>query len=291
MNSTSLDDPPTAIAGLKFVRRQESWVAKSNGYFYKIVRKSDDPMRDIGDPECIEKALREYNDLRFLAGLSAGVCCPVRTEQGCIVYPYLSGPDLRDVLRSGAARARHQDALHDAMFLLAQFHRDAGNIGNYPVKDYLLRSYAAPAPDIIERIRVRKKTLVIGGFEVRNLRFDNAQGGWYFFDPHHVWVGVPEDDLARFFISLLMVNWGRDGTPRCWNHFNMGTLLATYERATSAPVDKILLNFFLLERTAMRKFFAMKTLGNMSVAARIIAWPYLKVYFWQIERWRSAHAI
>ena len=291
MKAALPDDLSNEIVNLRFMRRQESWVAESSGHFYKIIRKSDDPLRDLRDPACIETARREYNDLRFLHQLSDNVCCPERMEQGCIVYPYLSGPDMRVVLQSDATHEQRATCLREAMVLLARFHSAVGNVGRYPVKDYQRDNHLTPNAAITERIAARNRTLVISGFEVRNLRFDQTRKAWRFFDPHHVKRGMPEEDFARFVVSLLMVNWGRDGTLRCWSDFDMDDLLAMYERAASINLDKALLDHFLRQTVVMRKSFAMKALRTMKPAQRIIGWPYLMMYFQQIEKWSSAHAV
>ncbi len=279
-----------AIDGLNFTRRQESWVAESGGYFYKIIRRHNEPLQDLYDPECIETARREYSDMQFLHGLSEKVCRPERVEHGCIVYPYLSGPDMRAALQSNPADAQRRTCLREAMSLLAQLHAPAARTGDYPLKDYQRDSHLVPDFDIRERISARNKTLVISGFEVRNLRFDRTRGTWFFFDPHHVKQGVPEEDFARFVISLLMINWGRDGALRCWSAFSMEELLAMYERASSTTLDKVLLNHFLRQTVVMRKAYAMRALRAMHPAQRIIGWPYLMMYFQQIEKWNLAHA-
>ena len=66
--------PPAGSAGwlaeLAFTPRKESWVASSADRFYKIFRRSDDPLRDWLDPACMEKAGREYVDTLLLRGLN-----------------------------------------------------------------------------------------------------------------------------------------------------------------------------------------------------------------------------
>ena len=119
--------PPAGSAGwlaeIAFTPRKESWVASSADRFYKIFRRSDDPLRDWLDPACMEKAGREYVDTLLLRGLSEHVCTPLRLDHACVVYPRLSGPDLRPMLQQqhGAGGARHRaHALRKAMVVLAQ---------------------------------------------------------------------------------------------------------------------------------------------------------------------------
>jgi hypothetical protein len=280
------------IDGLVFTPRKESWVASSAGWFYKIFRRSDNPERDWLDPVCIEKASREYADTLLLGRLSGRVCEPVRLNHACIVYPQLSGPDMRPMLqqlRGTADTGQRTRALREAMVVLAQLHGVTQDTLDYPLKDYLHNGYLVPDAEVARRIGARERTLFIGGFEVRNFRFDRRQEGWFFFDPQHVFLGMPEDDLARFVISLLMINWGRSGSVRLWQDFDVSDLLSAYENAAARALDKILLNYFLRETIAMRRHFAEKALSNMSKAKRILGWPYLAAYFMQLNHWAEHH--
>lgn len=286
--------PTVGAAGwldrLVFTARKESWVASSAGWFYKIFRRSDDPARDWLDPLCMEKASREYADTLFLGRLSGRVCMPVRLDHACVVYPQLSGPDMRPMLRQmrGAAGMRQRaDALREAMVLLAQLHGAERDRPDYPVKDYLHDGHLVPDADVTRRIGERGRALFISGFEVRNFRFDCHRDGWFFFDPQHVLLGMPEDDLARFVISLLMINWGRDGSVRLWQDFSAGDLLSAYEAASGRSLDGALLNYFLRETIAMRRYFAQKALRNMGGAKRILGGPYLAAYFMQLNHWAA----
>jgi len=274
--------------------RKESWVASSAGWFYKIFRRSDDPARDWLDSSCIEKASREYADTLLLGRLSGRVCMPARLDHACVVYPQLSGPDMRPMLqqaRDPADARRRTVALGEAMAVLVQLHGARREVSNYPVKDYLHNGYLAPDADVARRIAERERTLFIGGFEVRNFRFDRHRDGWFFFDPQHVFLGMPEDDLARFVVSLLMINWGQGGSVRLWQDFDLRDLLAAYENAGARSLDRILLNYFLRETIAMRKRFAEKALRNMSTAKRALGRPYLAAYFMQLNHWAAHHEL
>lgn len=278
------------IDGLAFTARKESWVASSAGRFYKIFRRSDDPARDWLDPLCMEKAGREYADTLFLGRLSGRVCTPVQLDHACVVYPQLSGPDMRPMLqqmRDEADARQHAGGLRDAMVLLAQLHDARRDMPDYPVKDYLHSGYLTPDVEVTRRIGERERTLFISGFEVRNFRFDRHRDGWFFFDPQHVFLGVPEDDLARFVISLLMINWGQGGSVRLWQDFSVSDLLSTYETASGRSLDRTLLNYFLRETIAMRRYFAQKALRNMSGAKRVLGRPYLSAYFMQLNHWAA----
>lgn len=280
------------IETLAFTARKESWVASSAGWFYKIFRSSDDPAQDWLDPDCIEKARREYADMRLLRRRSDRVCDPARLDHACVVYPHLSGPDMRAMLRQrGIASKQRAAALRDAVTLLARLHAETGDAVDYPAKDYLRNSYRAPSAEVLARIAGCRRTLFIGGFEVRNFRFDRQRDAWIFFDPQHVLVGMPEDDLARFIVSLLMVNWSKGGSLRIWRGFDVADLVATYEHASARTPDKLLLNHFLHETIAMRRHFAEKALRGMHGAGRLIGRPYLSAYFRQLEKWVTRHEL
>ncbi len=288
--------PPTGSAGwlaeLAFTPRKESWVASSADRFYKIFRRSDDPLRDWLDPTCMEKAGREYADALLLRELSEHVCTPLRLDHACVVYPRLSGPDLRPMLQQkhGAFGARHRaQALRKAMVVLAQLHRARSNPAGYPAKDYLHDGYLVPDAEVARRIGERERTLFIGGFEVRNFRYDEEREDWLFFDPQHVYLGMPEDDVARFVISLLMINWGQGGGVTLWQGFDVEDLLAAYEDAAGFLLDGTLLTYFLRETIAMRRHFAQKALRNMAGARRVIGRPYLAGYFMQLNHWAANH--
>ncbi|HEY3520629.1 MAG TPA: hypothetical protein VGK80_06255 [Rhodanobacteraceae bacterium] len=271
------------ISNLQFVQRKESWVAESSGRFYKIVRKSDDPLQDLRDPECIGTALREYTDMRFLHGLSERACRPEGIKQACIVYPLLSGPDMRTVLMDATARESHRACLHDAIAMLARLHRPDGKSATLPVKDYQRDTFLPPDRDSLERMERRERTLVITGFEARNFRFDRDAAAWFFFDPHHLWLGFPEEDFARFVISLLMIK-GRLRGFRPWTDFDRFALLSSYESLAPARLDRSLLNYFLHEQLAKRRFHAMQAARRMRLPVRALGRHYTDLYYRGLRR-------
>jgi hypothetical protein len=272
--------PPGPLATLQFARRRESWVASCSGRFYKITRKSDDPLRDLDDPACIGTSLREYTDMCFLHGLDEAACRPESVDRACIVYPLLSGPDMRTVLIGHASAEQREASLHSAMALLARLHR--GEVAGYPVKDYHRDGFLALPPAVLERMASRQRTLVVTGFEARNFRFDRSRNGWCFFDPHHVWAGYPEEDFARFMISLLMIRGRRRG-PRLWTGFDRFRLRESYEMLAPAKLDSMLLNYFLSEELAMRRFHATKLARRMPVVARTFVMAYTRVYYHRLQ--------
>ncbi|MGH8125945.1 MAG: hypothetical protein ACREPK_08870 [Rhodanobacteraceae bacterium] len=288
--ATLLPAPATGAArwidALAFAPRKESWVASSEGRFYKVFRSSDDPLRDWRDPDCIERARREHADMLLLSRFSDCACRPERLDHACVVYPHLSGPDMRAMLRvRGASQARRAASLRDAMLLLARLHAATDAASQYPLKDYLVDGFLRPDAAVVRRIAERERTLCIEGFEVRNFRYDDRRDQWVFFDPQVVHRGVPENDLARFMISLLMVNWGKGGSPKIWREFDSGDLVSAYEHASARTTDRILLGYFLRETIAMRRHFAEKALRSLHGAWRILGRPYLIAYFRQLQTW------
>lgn len=273
--------PPDPIRTLRFTRRKESWVAAHDGCFYKISRRSGDPLRDLVDPACIATSLREYTDACFLHRLDAAVCNPESIDRACIVYPFLSGPDMRAWLLGDAPSAQLETALHGAMRLLAHLHR--GEAAGYPVKDYARDAFLAPSPALLDRMAARTRTLVVTGFEARNFRFDRSRGAWCFFDPHHVWIGHPEEDFARFMISLLMIRGRRSG-PRAWTAFDRFRLREAYEALAPAKLDDTLLNYFLDEELAKRRFHATKLARRMPPATRPFVMAYTRFYYQRLQR-------
>lgn len=280
------------IAALAFTQRKESWVAASGDSFYKIFRGSDDPARDWRDPVCMEKASREYADMQLLQRVDECACAPLRLDHACIVYPRLSGPDLRaTLLRRGFGGPDRAAALRDAVSLLARLHAGAHAIAHYPLKDYLVDGFLNPDADVLRRIDASRRTLCIEGFEVRNFRYDGRRRAWVFFDPQQVSRGVPENDLARFIVSLLMVSWGKGGSPKIWRYFDIRDLVFTYDCAASRPTDPVLLNHFLHETIAMRRHFAEKALRALHGVSRLLGRPYLTAYFLQLEKWAESHEV
>lgn len=295
MNASSADATPACaqaavrarIATLGFTPRRESWVARSRGRFYKLARASDDPVGDWRDPACAATAAREYEDLRFLHRIAPDVVAPLERDQGCVVYPELSGPDLRDVLLT--RRASATAGLHAAMRLLARVHAAPADLARYPEKPYAAARYLPPVRDVLERLAARPRTLCMEGFEVRNFRYDGARRAWRFFDPQVVSRGVAENDVARFLVSVLMVTWGADGSWRIFTAFDPAALVASYERAAGSALDRTLLAYFTHESIAMRRHFARRALARLHGVRRSVGRPYLAAYFHQLERWAHTH--
>jgi hypothetical protein len=220
--------------------------------------------------------------MRFLGSLAAnGICHPERIESACIVYPRLSGPDLRTLLIGRSSPAQREASLDSAMRLLARLHH--GDPAGYPVKDYRRDGFLAPPPAVRERMVRRPRTLVVTGFEARNFRFDGSRNAWFFFDPHHLWSGHPEEDFTRFLISLLMIRGRRRGL-RLWTGFDRFRLRDTYESLAPAKFDDMLLNYFLSEELAKRRFHATRLARRAPAMVRACVMAYTRLYYHRLQR-------
>jgi hypothetical protein len=281
------DEIGTMIRQLNFTRRPESWVAISNGLFFKIPRLSNDCIGDFSNQEGESIARMEFRLANLLADQCDEVLRPLQVERGCLVYEAISGPDMRDALLEGNVVVR--DSIRGAICALAELHaKDAGQfpeVEMYGDEHY----YVLPDSDIRARIEARKKCLVIDGFEARNFRFDNRTNQWRFFDPHRVRRGIPECDIARFVVSLLMLTWGRSFRFWIWQDFNLEELIEVYEERTGSVVDRQVLRFFLREQTEMRKYFATKSVLSMGWPVKLVAMLYMNVFFSQIFNWTKKH--
>ncbi len=85
-----------------------------------------------------------------------------------------------------------------------------------------------------DRLCQRPRVIVLGGLEVRNFKQAGTDGQWRFFDPHDAVLGAPEDDFARYILSLLMITWGRHATCRIWTHFDYQRLVRHMRRPAAA---------------------------------------------------------
>lgn len=289
VDRASRNDGADWITALAFRPRKESWVAASPEGFHKLFRASDDPVRDWLDPACAATAAREDADMQLLHRAAADVCPPVRRDHACLVYPYLSGPDLRATLRTRGGGGAGAAGLAAAMRVLARLHTTGEDLSRYAAKAYPASGYLPPDLDVLRRIAARPRRLCLEGFEVRNFRYDRRRDAWCFFDPQAISLGVPENDVARFIVSLLMVNWGRGGGLRIWTAFDAGALVAAYERAAGDTLDATLLSYFTHESIAMRRHFAERALGGLRGAARLLGRPYLVNYFHQLDHWARQH--
>ena len=62
---------------------------------------------------------------------------------------------------------------------------------NYQKHEFL----PASEPRLIQSIKNHRKTISVQGFEIRNFRHDKLSSKLILFDPHHVYLGLPEEIL------------------------------------------------------------------------------------------------
>jgi len=275
----------------KFTRRPLSWITEDENCFYKIPRGSESVESDMVDPECISEAGKEYELSNFLGCVDESINKPMRVEQACIISPMMSGPDMIDFIRKLKDGAAIQDCIETSIRLLGRLHLASVDISGFPIHDYGRDSFLAATAELAESISAKRRTVVIDGFEVRNFRYDKIRNKWLFFDPHNIRQGIPEEDISRFIVSLLMLNWGRAFKFRIWTGFCARSLLKVYKNESSVKIDGQLLKYSFELILNMRRYYALKSVRDMSYFKRIVARMYLEIYFRQMHRWVNRNDI
>ena len=276
-----------------FVRRPASWVAASGDAFFKIPRRGDDCAADLADADAAAEAEAEHAQASLLARHEPSVNRPVARVRACLVYPRIDGVDLLERLRRERDAAVRQGLVEEAVSLCARLHRIAPEaLAGVPRHDYR-RDPFAPAPAGIQRrIHRRGARLVVRGFESRNFRVDAGTGRLVFFDPHALVLGLPEEDFTRFVLSLLMLRWGRRGSPSPWTRFDPAALRAAYERAAGEPLDPVLVGYTFDLNLRMRRENAARSIAAMrGRPARLAASAYAWFHFRRIDAWRRRHEL
>ena len=212
------------IRGKQFTSRRWSWVCERELYFLKIPRVCGQLEADLSAG--IAEAEREYRLTQHLSERLEGmVDQPLHLLDACIVNHRLRGPDLWRMAEREGRTAQVQAGISQGLVLAAKLHRlDPKEIPDLPVHDYLNDPHL-PAPDAVNaRLCRRTRVIVFGGLEVRNFKQASTDGQWRFFDPHDAVLGAPEDDFARYILSLLMIKWGRHATCQLWTRFTISSL-------------------------------------------------------------------
>lgn len=279
------------LKNLKFLKRPLSWVALTSEFFYKIPKNSDDLEADFYNPVCIEEASKEYELACYLSDLDKNVNKPLSINGACIIYPLLSGPDMTEILKNRKDDGVVQKSIESAVSLLGRLHQKSTGVSVFHVHDYGNNPFTRASCELLPQISAKKKSVVIYGFEVRNFRFDKTKEQWIFFDPHNICQGLPEEDFARFVVSLLMVNWGENHKCNIWQRFNLKTLIDVYEDSASSSLDRQLLQYAFSLVLAMRRHNAVKSVYTMGCLKRIFARVYLEVYFYQMNKWVEKNAV
>jgi hypothetical protein len=271
------------LTSVTFETRQASWVACSGDTFLKIPRRSalhDDPFLNAD----IEAATKEFSLATWLSEIEPRVLRPsaLRLQQGCLIFPRLRGRDLMEELSDARANRHVQSGINEAIEICARIHRGATEHGEIQAYDYYgdldhpLESQALdPWP----------RTLVVRGMEVRNFRRDHRDGKLRFFDLHEVFWGMPEEDVSRFVLSLLMLNWGRRTAPKPWANFDFESILAAYEQTSEISLDRKRMNYCMQLNLRMRRRNAANALTSAFMPKRLAGLAYVYLYFSGLNSW------
>jgi hypothetical protein len=274
----------------RWTPRPRTWTLRTADRFYKIDRQSDDVAADLVHPEACARAEVEYALTCRLAALDRALARPLARVDACIVARALTGDDLGALLRRGEQAGAA--ALESAMAMAGRLHRaDGAALAGLPVHDYAADPYSPAPPALAALLRTRRPTLVVRGFEVRNFMTDRPGGELRFFDPHELVLGAPEEDVTRFLVSLLMLNWGRHANVLAWRRFDAARLIEVYEAARGARLDREVLAYTFALNTAMRRAHGRRAaaeLGGWKTRAGAL---YGRAYFWQIAAWGRRHGL
>jgi len=277
------------IRGACFSARRWSWVCARDRYFLKIPRVAGQLQPDLSASRA--EAEGEYRLTQQLTGqLDGMVEAPLRLIDACIVKRRLQGPDLWRLAQRVGGTPEVQAALAQGLVLAARLHRlDPATVPDLPVHDYA-QDPSLPAPkELHDRLRRRPRTIVVGGLEVRNFMQDVNDGQWKFFDPHETVLGAPEDDVARYILSLLMIDWGRHARCRIWTRFNYQHLLQAYEAARGTSLDQQLLAYMFQRNVARRRNEARDSTRDLPWFMHMAARAYEGLFFRQVREWGSRH--
>ena len=278
-------------AGL-FTGRIWSWVCVRQRYFLKIPRASGGRLH-TDFTEGAAAADREYRLTQDLAeALGDMVDTPLRLIDGCIVKRRLTGPDLWTLARQEGATSRVRNAISEGVVFAAKLHRlDLASVPGLTVHEYADDPYLPAPEELHDRLSQRRPAIVLGGLDVRNFKQNRPAGRWLFFDPHVAELGAPEDDFARYILSLLMINWGRHADCRIWTQFDYRELVDIYERTRGSPLDEHVLAY-MFARNIARVRTDVWAVGDWSRwLQRAAARGYEKLFFWQVMRWGGQHGL
>jgi hypothetical protein len=249
-----------------FTARRYSWVVRSGDVFLKIPRVGASVASDCRSQAARDVAMREYADLVRLSSACPQVVVPrfLQENLACLGLPYIEGTDLADLLRRTGSAQEADVLVAAAMEILARLHENAAEGAG-------------------------GMTLVIGGFEARNLRREAASGRLVFFDPHALETGRPEMDVTRFLLSLLMIRWGQDRPAGLWTGFSPEGLLRSYESASGRRLDTGELALGFRRNLAIRAEGARASVRRMAAPKRWVAALYMRYFFRRLARWADSH--
>lgn len=280
-----------ALEDGEFKGRRFAWIAQHQDLFLKIPRMGDVVLEDLSSDKVRTLAEQEFRDLNTLADLCSSVVRPlcVVTRFSCLVLPLLRGTELRPLLLNPIHREQSRGLVRAAVEIVAEIHRKTltADLNGYKLRDYLLPRPVGTQGHSAELRRV----LVVEGFEVRNLFLSTSPRHLWFFDPHELAVGYPEEDMARLVLSLLMLNWGR--SPRCkpWVDFSYGDMLEHYGRHAGYELRRDQMQFAFKYALELRKSNATRSIVAMVAPIRPIARLYSSLYFGQVLSWAARNGL
>jgi len=275
-----------------FIKRPLSWVASTDKYFFKIPRKSDSLQYDFKAIESAEISRKEYQVNRILCCIDSAVSEPIALINSCLVMPYIEGVDLRVELKASRNANHIQSALEDGMVLCARIHRNSDSEhSDIPIHNYRNDPFFPASEAVLGRLESHARAVVIRGFEVRNLMRDTGDQQLRFFDPHDIVVGVPEEDVTRYLLSVLMLNWQRGVNCLIWSKFDWRQLREAYENERGTRLSADIVSYALSLNIAMRQHHAIRAANTLSKLKRLAAHAYWRCYFKQIHLWRKRNGI
>ena len=292
MDSRSIEDAASgALRDRIFVQRRYSWIARDGDVFFKIPRIGNSVEEDCNSDHARSMAREEYDNLIMLSVDGGAVISPLLfvEKYACIVLPFVHGQDLRDLLLADPTWESRKAMLDQAMILLAKLH--AKNLDQIILRPKH-RNYADDDtfPYAFGEDKFRK-TLVVRGYEVRNLRVAEPSKLLRFFDPHQIEIGFPEEDISRFALSLLMLRWGRGRVVGIWDRFSLAELVAKYEEASGVLVDWVLLKYSFRWNSEMRSKNAGAIVRRMRWWMRPSADAYRRLFFKNVQRWAEKNGV
>lgn len=121
------------------------------------------------------------------------------------------------------------------------------------------------------------KVLNVDGFEIRNIGYTKHKV--YFFDPHNVYYGNLELDLARLIISIFMINWKFSVHP--FNFFNIISfkeIIFFYEsNFRSVDLEQLHKDLFLIYNERKSSILSKINFNVLKYIYTIIYFHYLKI--------------
>lgn len=290
-------DVPGLITAGRFQRRPLSWVCLLDDYWIKIPRKSASIASDAQDLDVYARSVKQFEEAGRLNALDPQILAPVELDDAhaCLIYRRMDGGDLHTAILAARNPEQIAPAIREALGLCARLHQiplTDERLSGLTRYNYLTDQDCPAMGAVASAIEIQPHTVVVGGMLIRNYMWDREGGSLYFFDPHGVFIGIPEENIARFILSLVMATWGRQSLSwRIWELFDPAELLDYYEKISGRKLSLSLLRYSMDLHVARRWRYAKKSISNMPVLLKVPAEIWGRLYFKQIQRWRKKHGI